>query len=1312
MARRPFILVAGQSNATPVADAQSWEDEHLTIALRSPRNPVSSAQQFSRASGTSSDKITLPITFAGAPQQGQFGDYFDRGTWQIADCQGKAIQQLRLLTFYNPTPSYLNLGTGTTQTFPGVGEVGFFSTGRIINSSVRWHYSPNGKTITRLRTGVVHTINHSLGYTIDAATDIITIAAAAFPKDKHRFVTGDLIHFHGTDAGGGLAVDTAYYAIKVTDTTFKVASTEANAKAEVALNLTVAAISSCTVHLGGPIPSSTFSVYPPFVPPPEPGEQFSYPIWDPGSAPNPSTTSLLNVGPNFGGLHDLGSTQDAAPYAASAGAHYAKLRKIDTAVGVPGPSRVSMKSRPVMPGQAIQFGSGGVELGGSIKGWDLGTNRLTALHWTAVPGVYHTRMGDGTPIQLLATGVIPTPLSAGPTYYIRNSTYSGGVDSFQLSESIDGPIIDLTAGVFTTDVGTLPVLSDVYYVTRIVDTEETVSGGVFAGTPTNTITFGSAHGLTNGERVRLSADTFPGPGADGVLNSTTDYYVLVQSPTVIALCISEPRLLKFNSTADVDTGANTITIAGHGLANGTKLRMSDTLPTGLAPATDYYVINATTNTFKVSLFPGLGEVDITATAVGYATINTGIAFDFGTAGSSVTITRKEWYAHFYFSAEPGGTEIELAGDSGTAMSCYVLQSFRGSLTGLKLNCLTGANAGQTRDLSDVYIGGSPLRAILRLATPLSSTPTLNDTYSITPPPHNGADVPYDKFALWLPWSPFEGLAYQYGPVASSVSEVQNGDCFIDTNGGAILSIGDVVRIYSSGRLPSIFEPGKRYYVTAVGLGGASAFLSATYGGANIIGVTTDNGDIGRHVITVERQRGRTNPFPPGFNYPNQLQIIGSYQPFDGQALLGPPKQVFYTGLGIRLAEYLGEPVYVAACAFGGTGIGHREVSTASGVSYGALDNSQQMSWDPGEPNGCFARLLATLDAAKIAFERQGDTGECIGIWWVQGEEDATYEDQANRYYENATKLRVAIRQAIKDRDLCSIPAAQIRWIQPLPQTTFGQYYDTVRAAIVRMVDEDQYSATHELTDLERVNLVTDPYHYSGAGMTEFERRSYEAWIGLQRNTAGAVTLCNLALSYIGNKAAITSIDPPDGSVEAGLCASFYDIAVRAVLRMHPWSFATEKTALVAVNDGNGDNDDAAYVYRYEVPRDCVQPLAIVAAEATNDHLVGGVKVPADFVLKRSPTDKAQRIYTNQEDAWLRYVVFENDPNQWDPLFGLAFTWHLASMLAGALIKTQEGDQAATRCLNRMAQYLAEAKKADFQERQVTLDERSRYSRAR
>jgi hypothetical protein len=88
---------------------------------------------------------------------------------------------------------------------------------------------------------------------------------------------------------------------------------------------------------------------------------------------------------------------------------------------------------------------------------------------------------------------------------------------------------------------------------------------------------------------------------------------------------------RHSATTDTFTAAVTdiCTQSAHGLKNGDPLVLTtaDTLPAGLALATVYYVIEATTNTFKLSLTPcptyttgtvpqPVPEVDITDTGTG------------------------------------------------------------------------------------------------------------------------------------------------------------------------------------------------------------------------------------------------------------------------------------------------------------------------------------------------------------------------------------------------------------------------------------------------------------------------------------------------------------------------------------------------------------------------------------------------------------------------------------------------------------------------------------------------------------------------
>ena len=88
--------------------------------------------------------------------------------------------------------------------------------------------------------------------------------------------------------------------------------------------------------------------------------------------------------------------------------------------------------------------------------------------------------------------------------------------------------------------------------------------------------------------------------------------------------------------------------------------------------------------------------------------------------------------------------------------------------------------------------------------------------------------------------------------------------------------------------------------------------------------------------------------------------------------------------------------------------------------------------------------------------------------------------------------------------------------------------------------------------------------------------------------ASDVDVCNTGLGYLGARAQISSISPPDGSVEAGYCARFYPIARREMIEAHPWAFATTRVALAAVA-----NPSTVWAYAYALPADCIKPLRVL-----------------------------------------------------------------------------------------------------------------------
>ncbi len=206
--------------------------------------------------------------------------------------------------------------------------------------------------------------------------------------------------------------------------------------------------------------------------------------------------------------------------------------------------------------------------------------------------------------------------------------------------------------------------------------------------------------------------------------------------------------------------------------------------------------------------------------------------------------------------------------------------------------------------------------------------------------------------------------------------------------------------------------------------------------------------------------------------------------------------------------------------------------------------------------------------------------------------------------------------------------------------------------------------------------------------------------------ASVVDICNLALAHLGDNATVASISPPEGSAQAEHCARFYPIARDSLLNMHAWSFAMRRASLAAVA-----NAWSTWQYAYALPADCLTAMAVLAPDAADDYsthftppsaptwyfaptVAAGTYAPQNFTVE------AGVVYTNQENAVLRYLGLEVDTTRYPPLFVMALSWHLASMLAGPLIKGDVGAAEARRCTSMMAAYLAQARSNDSAERQI------------
>tara|TARA_R100000149_G_C5859791_1_gene126022 strand:+ start:298 stop:981 length:684 start_codon:yes stop_codon:yes gene_type:complete len=217
--------------------------------------------------------------------------------------------------------------------------------------------------------------------------------------------------------------------------------------------------------------------------------------------------------------------------------------------------------------------------------------------------------------------------------------------------------------------------------------------------------------------------------------------------------------------------------------------------------------------------------------------------------------------------------------------------------------------------------------------------------------------------------------------------------------------------------------------------------------------------------------------------------------------------------------------------------------------------------------------------------------------------------------------------------------------------------------------------------------------------------------------ATEVDICNLALAYLGDDATIASIKPPEGSAQAEKAARFYPIARDTLLEMHTWNF-TMKRGTIALTT----NTLKQWEYAYAAPADMISPIAILDPNAQNDYatrmsagdtpgnltansaptVVAGQYMPQAFAIE-TDVNGLTLIYTNQENALLRYTAKVTDPTKFSSLFVNTLSWHLASMLAGPVIKGDQGMAEGKRCTQVMQQYLLSAKQQDNLQRDITVE---------
>lgn len=198
--------------------------------------------------------------------------------------------------------------------------------------------------------------------------------------------------------------------------------------------------------------------------------------------------------------------------------------------------------------------------------------------------------------------------------------------------------------------------------------------------------------------------------------------------------------------------------------------------------------------------------------------------------------------------------------------------------------------------------------------------------------------------------------------------------------------------------------------------------------------------------------------------------------------------------------------------------------------------------------------------------------------------------------------------------------------------------------------------------------------------------------------ASVVEICNRALSNIGNSRSINSLN--EASKEAGECSLHFDACRDSVLADFDWNFATKRVALA---DTGAPPPDWKFAYRY--PTDCVRITEIMVPGVRNP--TAAQRISYEVGADSGGTGKL--IYTDQEDAWLKYVGRVTDVNMYDAIFSEALAWRLAAAINMAL--TGNADL-GNNALNMYGRVILSAGSHSLNESQEPVMPESEFTSAR
>lgn len=153
-----------------------------------------------------------------------------------------------------------------------------------------------------------------------------------------------------------------------------------------------------------------------------------------------------------------------------------------------------------------------------------------------------------------------------------------------------------------------------------------------------------------------------------------------------------------------------------------------------------------------------------------------------------------------------------------------------------------------------------------------------------------------------------------------------------------------------------------------------------------------------------------------------------------------------------------------------------------------------------------------------------------------------------------------------------------------------------------------------------------------------------------------VTICNDALSHIGVKARIQTLE--DDTVEAAECKDWYPRVRDEMLERRRWTFAEKRKVL---DEASGVTALTGWAYAFEAPVDMAAPRGF-----WNGQVIVAPDMDPIYEMAAHPDTGLPLFFTNEAAPELIYTAKVTTVAVFPPLFQRALAWHLAMKLAPGL----------------------------------------------